>query len=426
MWGEFLTAHGWQLILMVVLLGCSGFFSGTETALFSLSRGRLLHMAESGRPGRRVSRLMGRPRRVLNTLLLGNMLVNVGFSAVAAVLVLDLRQAGARSWELAAATLVPLVMLILAGEVAPKMVAISLNQRWARVTAGPLAMIQRALLPVVWLLEYVFVVPLVRIIAPRRHPEPHLSIRELAALLDLSAKRGIIDHDANTLLQEIVELTDIRVSEIMVPRVDVVAYDVNSSPEGLLETFRRTRLRKVPVYDGGIDHIVGVVHAKRLLLNPRMPLGELVTEVPFVPETANIERVLLQFRVTRTQMAIVVDEYGGTAGLVTLEDVLEEIVGDIPDPGEMRTGPAVQQISQTEYLLDGDLSVHDWADVFATDLTGGRVSTVGGFVTGLLGRVPRVGDTGSYGNLQFTVISMRRRRVGKLRLVLTDEPEAAR
>ncbi|MFP3937246.1 MAG: hemolysin family protein [Phycisphaerae bacterium] len=421
MWGEFFATHTWQVLAMLALLGLSGFFSGTETALFSLSIGQLHRLGEGGASSRLVLRLMRKPRRVLNTLLLGNMLVNVAFSAVAAVLVLDLRHVGARSWQLAIATALPVVLLILGGEVTPKMIAITLAQRWSMAVAGVLAVVQKLLLPVVWILEYVCVIPLVRIIAPHSAGEPHISSKELNALLDLSAKRGIIDHDANTLLQEIVELTDIRVSEVMVPRVDMVAYDVNNPAEGLLQVFRRTHLPKVPVYDGTIDNILGVVHAKRLLLNPKAPLRELTAEIPFVPETANIERALLQFRVSRTQMAIVVDEYGGTAGLVTLEDILEEIVGDIPDPDEVRSGPAVRKLSDTEYLLDGDLSIHEWSDVFGTDITERRVSTVGGFVTRLLGRVARVGDTVSYGNLEFTVESVRRRRVGKIRLQLTDE-----
>ncbi|MGC9453730.1 MAG: hemolysin family protein [Phycisphaerae bacterium] len=421
MWGEFLATHTWQMLAMLALLGMSGFFSGTETALFSLTRGQLNRLAEHGTSGRLALYLMRKPRRVLNTLLLGNMLVNVGFSAVAAVLVLDLRHAGARSWQLAVATALPVVLLILFGEVTPKMIAITLAQRWSAFVAGALAVIQKLLLPAVWILEYLCIVPLVRIIAPRAPAEPHITGKELGALLDLSAKRGIIDHDANTLLQEIVELTDIRVSEIMVPRVDMIAYDVNEPSEGLLETFRQTHLPKVPVYDGTIDRILGVVHAKRLLLNPHAPLRELAVKIPFIPETANIERALLQFRVTRTQMAIVVDEYGGTAGLVTLEDILEEIVGDIPDPDEVRSGPAVRKIGEVDYLLDGDLSIHEWSEVFGADIADRRVSTVGGFVTSLLGRVARVGDTVSYGNLKFTVESVRRRRVDKLRLELVEE-----
>ena len=149
-------------------------------------------------------------------------------------------------------------------------------------------------------------------------------------------------------------------------------------------------------------------------------IRELLAKAPFVPEAANIERVLLQFRVTRTQMAIVVDEYGGTAGLVTLEDVLHEIVGEIPDPNAAERYH-VERISNREYLIDGELGIHQWADVFPTDLSRRRISTVGGFVTSQLGRMPKVGDRVTHRNLRFIVESMRGRRIQTLRLELLED-----
>ncbi|MBL7134658.1 MAG: CBS domain-containing protein, partial [Phycisphaerae bacterium] len=202
---------------------------------------------------------------------------------------------------------------------------------------------------------------------------------------------------------------------------DMITYDVDGPREGLVELFRRTHLRKVPVYSGHVDNIIGVVHAKRLLLREAAAVGELVVKVPFIPGAASVERALMQFRVMRTQMAVVVDEYGGTAGLVTLEDVLEEIVGDIPDRHDVQRGPAVAQTGRREYLIDGDLAIHEWIDTFKMDLSGKRISTIGGFVTSLIGRIPRVGDTAVYRNLCFTVVSMRRRRVARLRLELTED-----
>jgi len=428
MWWQFLAVHYWQLALLAVLLACSGFFSGTETAFFGLTRGQLHRLAESSvRGGRMVASLMRRPRRVLNTLLLGNMLVNVAFAGISAVLLYSLHDAlemaGAWPWIAAVVSPVPLVTLILVGEVAPKMLALVLGRRWAVAVAPPMMVIQRVLWPVLIVLEWLFVSPLTRLLAPRAPGGAHVTSDELAALLDLSAKRGIIDTDVNALLHEIIELTHLRVADIMVPRVDVIACDVDAQPEELLETFRRTHLRKLPVYEGDIDNILGVVHAKRLFLSPASRLRELVAPVSFVPEAANIERLLLQFRVRKEQMAIVVDEYGGTAGLVTLEDVLEEIVGDIPDPREAHLGPPVEKVSDREYVLDGDLSIHEWADVFTTDLASTRVRTVGGLVTSLLGRIPREGDTAEYRNLRFTVRSLRGRRIGKLCLELMEEDE---
>lgn len=418
--GAFLATHAWQLALMGLLAAGSGFFSGTETALFSLTRGQIHRMRDHGRAGAIVAWLLGRPRRVLNTLLLGNMLVNVAYTGVSATVIFALKDAGGAGWAVAAAPFVFLLVLILVGEVTPKMLAAATCESWSLLTAVPMALLQRVLTPVVWLLEVVLVSPLSRMIAPRQTVRTYVTPDELAAVLDLSAKRGVIDRDVTFMLQEIVELTDLRVADIMVPRVDMVAYDLAGSREGLLDLFRRTHLRRVPVYEGDLDRIEGIIHAKRLLLNPKAPLRQLVRKVLFVPESANLEQLLTQLRAKGWQMAIAVDEYGGTAGLVTLEDALEEIVGDIPDPQDQQRGPAVERRGEREYVIDADLAVHEWADAFGMDLSGGRISTVGGFVTSLLGRIPREGDTASYRNLRFTVESMRGRRVGKLRVELLE------
>jgi CBS domain containing-hemolysin-like protein len=218
------------------------------------------------------------------------------------------------------------------------------------------------------------------------------------------------------------ELTDLRVGDIMVPRVDMICCDIDAPRAGLIRMIQDKRLRRVPVYERDVDHILGVVQAKRVLLSPDRPLREMVVPVPFVPQAANLERTLLQLRVKRSQLAVVVDEYGGTAGLVTLEDILEEMVGDIPDRHGTAAGPPVRKTSPGQYVIDGDLGVHEWDDVFGTDLRRRRISTVGGFVTSLLGRIPAVGDTVEYRNLCFTVLSVRRRRIEQLQLELREEP----
>ncbi len=419
--GAFLAGHAPQFIIMALLLCASGFFSGTETALFSLSRGQLQRLAKGGATGRVVLLLQHSPRQLLNTLLLGNMLVNVAYASIAAVQVLLFKKAGGSSLTAAAASLGGLLVLILLGEVTPKILALNTQVQWIHVAARPLLFVRRVVALPLWVVDRLIVSPLTRIIAPQSAGGVDITAEELSALMDLSAKRGLIDRDANALLQEIMELTDLRVSDIMVPRVDMIAYNVADSPQGLIDLFRQSNLRKIPVYEGDIDYVLGMVHAKRLLLDPGRSLGELVVKVPFVPEAASVERLLLQFRVTRTQMAIVVDEYGGTAGLVTLEDALEEIVGDIPAPDEAEQGPAVRKIADNEYLLDGDLAIHEWQDAFGTDLSQKRISTLGGFVTLLLGRVPREGDVATYRNLRFEVLSMRRRRVAAIKLQLRQE-----
>lgn len=419
MWVDFLFEHAWRMLALVVLLAWSAFFSGTETAMFSLSGGERFRLRTGG-AGRAVHLLLRRPRFLLNTLLLGNMLVNVAYTGIVAVLLINLSRTAKHGWVTAVASLVSLLVLVLFGEVCPKMLAMLWRRRWSTLAAWPVLVISRLLAPLLWVLVNIIISPILWIISPGPEDKDEITANELGALLELSAKRGVITRDANALLQEIVELAELRLGDIMVPRVDMVAYNVNDSTDGLADLFRRTRLRKIPVYDAGIDRILGVVHAKRILLNPQAKLRDLVAPVPFLPEAASVERALMRFRTTRTQMGIVVDEYGGTAGLVTLEDILEEIVGDIPDPNNVEAGPAVRRISATEYVLDGRLGIHEWSDVFTTDLAGRRISTVGGFLASLLGRIPQAGDKVSYHNLRFSVESMQRRRVGKVRLQLME------
>jgi len=421
MWGEFLASHVWRLASMAALMAGSAFFSGSETAMFTLSRGQLYRLRSAGGAGRIVTSLMARPRRLLNTLLLGNLLINVAYTGLAAVVVFDLGRSDLPAWAAPVGSAAGLVVLILVGEVTPKMVALTAGRHWAMSAAPALAVIQRALAPLLWVLQRAAVEPLTRLIAPRPSAPADISADELAAVLDLAARRGTIDRDTSAMLKEIVSLTDLRTADIMVPRVDMIAYDVSGPRSGLVELFKRTGLIKIPVYDGDLDHIAGVIYAKRLLLSGQTGLRGLVAPTTFVPESANLEHLLVHFRANRTQMAIVVDEYGGTAGLVTLEDVLEEIVGEMPDPRSSDRGPAVQRVAPDRYVLDGELPIHEWADAFKIDLRRRRISTVGGFVTSLLGRIARVGESVDYRNLRFTVTAVSGRRIDRLELQLGDQ-----
>ena len=413
---------GWEMGILAVTLLLSAFFSGSETALFTLSPADLQRFGATGGLGARsVGRLMRRPRRLLNTLLLGNMIVNIAFSATAAVLVLERQRAGQGAWGVALASLLPLLAVILFGEVTPKMLAYSVARQWSVVVAWPILLLQRVFVPVLWFLERGLVNPLTRLVAPHASSAPFITAEELSALMALSARRGILDPDAGEMLQEIIQLKDLDARDVMVPRLEMVGFDIAHDRQELIDLFRKTRLRKVPVYEGDFDHVLGVIHAKRVLMQPDGELRGMVRPVSYLPEAADLERVLHHFRSRHTQMAIVVDEYGGTAGLITLEDVLEEIVGDIRDIDEAEPSPAVRRISDREYVLSGRLLVRDWAEMFDLEPVEKRISSLGGLVTQLLGRIPQVGDVVMYRNLRFTVTALRGRRVHTLRLELLDE-----
>jgi len=419
MLGQLLRDHAWYLLGMLLLLMGSAFFSGSETALFSLSRGQI-HRLRSHATGRYVARLMNKPQRTLNMLLLGNMIVNVAFSATAALVVLDIESSSHMAWQAAAASAVGLLALILLGEVAPKMFAFVVAERWAMAASGVLMVVGRALFVPLWVLETFIISPLVKIIAPGPPRHADVTPEELTALLELSAKRGVLDSDVQTLISEIIQLSQLRVADVMTPRVDMFAFDVDTPAAELARELRIRRADSVPLYRGDIDNIVGVVSARRVLLNTDRPLEEMMQDVQFVPAAANIERVLLELHKTGRTVAIAVDEYGGVAGLLRLNDILEEILGDIPDEEQSRQGLAVYRIDDRQYVVDGDLAIHEWAEAFHIDLQEGRINTIGGFVTSLLGKVPHEGESVSYRNVRFTVQSMRGRRIGKLHVAVTE------
>ena len=420
--GQFLIANSWQVLALLVLIVCSALVNGAETAVFCLSRGEMFRLRHDvRRVARLVPVLMRDPSSVLTSILLSNTIIQVLYFVTGSLLILRIEQEVDHGglWGMAAAVTTFLAIVLL-GEIMPKTAAFLSPLKAAPLVAPALTMLIRVARPIHRFLSLLLVGPLTRVLAPTRRRQGELSADELANLLALSQKRGLIGQDQTELLQEVLDLTGLKAGDVMVPRVDIVAYDVNGLPAGLLELVRQRRVTKVPVYEGDRDHVVGVVQAKHLLMAPERPVRELLSPVQFVPETARLERVLLQFRASGSQMGIVVDEYGGTAGLITLESVLEEIVGDIADVHETHRGPAVQRVGPGEWLVDGDLPVHEWAETFLTDLRGARFTTVGGFVISLLGRIPRVGQTATYRNVGFTVEAVRGRRIALLRVRIKE------
>jgi len=366
---------------------------------------------------------MDNPRRLLVTVLFGNMTVNTAFFVMGVTLV---HEVGLRhpehlaQWRFIIGILVP-VLVIVFGEVTPKSVAASMPGRLAPLVGVPLLVLQVVVLPVRVLLGYTIVIPLTRLIVGGRRPERgFVTTDELQALVELSEKEGAVTADESDMLVEVLELGERRVREAMTPRVEVVGCQLATPMNDVLDLLRGSRLTKLLVYEGPMDHVVGVVYAKEAYLQPEGPLERLVRPVHFVPETKAVESLLKEFRARRIQFAVVVDEYGGLAGVVTLEDCLELIVGEIEDETDQPSAAPVQKRGPSEYLLAGDLSVRSWEDLFGVDLpeAGARYTTVAGFVTSLLGRLPAAGESVRWRNLEFTIEEVRRRRIHRVRVRL--------
>jgi putative hemolysin len=414
------------LLVMGLLLALSAFFGGSETALFSLTAAQTRQFADSRhRLGRLVTRLLKEPDFLLIALLVGNMLANLIYFTLGSVVTLLWARAGVGPAALTAWAVGLLVVLVLVGEVGPKAVAFAYNGRIAPIVALPLFLFERAIRPVSRLLRGALVRPLTRLAHPADHVG-QLTLDELRDLLEVSERRGILHADETMMLHEIVGLGQIKVADVMAPRVTVQAFDADQPMSELADLFRQTGRARLPVYRGDLDHILGWAYARRVFLEPNRPLVDLLTPVLYTAELATVEQLLQEFRRNRAEAAIVVDEYGGTAGLVTMTDVLSEIVGDIQQTGgaggaaDTTARPLVQQVGPQEYSVAGELPIHDWAEAFAfgRELNDPRLVTVGGLATKLIGRLPRVGDVVRYGNVTFRVEEMGRRRISRLRLTL--------
>jgi putative hemolysin len=397
------------------LLVLSGLFSSSETALFSLTP------SQRERAGPTARRLLADPSALLVSVLLANLVVNLLFFSFVGRLMPGDGGAGDVAVGLGA-----LVCVLVVGEILPKVVGLRSRVPVGRMGAVPLAVLVQALGPVrrrlAWALERVHLA-LSRWVGEERALTPDA----LAKVLERGAEEGLLlDHEAN-LLAEVLELGEIRVREIMTPRVDALFLDVAATPAERESVVRRAldaRQSWLPVVHGTPDEVLGRVRLRDVLTRPAVPLRRFVMPVKFVPEVASALALLHGLRADRATEAVVVDEWGGTAGYVTLEDVFEEIVGEMRVEGEQRQRVAVP-LGEGRYRVAGSLSIRDWNEAFGFDVVPTEFETVGGFVTALLGRIPRAGDEVRWGELVMEVHVARGRRVLEVDLRVA-EPERDR
>jgi putative hemolysin len=404
-----------HVILMLLLLAGSAFFSGAETAFFNLSRRQTKLLQESKhRLQNLAARLLNRPGKLLNCFLFGNMTVNVLFYAVASVLAVRVKEQNGLT-AAAAVAFVSFVALVLLGEILPKSVAYANAKSLSVAAALPAFLCLQIFVPLQFVFKSFILEPALRLfLGPARSPKV-ITVSEFKSLIETTRKQGLITADENKLLTEVIELGFLKVRHVMRPRVDMIACAVTDSPQKAREKMGKNHLTKLPVYVRTIDNIVGLVHLRQLLLEEATSLDKVVQQVHFVPEQKTVESLLEFFRKSRTDTAIVVDEYGGIAGSVRLEDIAEELFGQI----ELTSGiEAVEQIGPFEYRLAGDLAIRDWPEVFGVDLAETRVATIGGLVTALLGKIPKSGDIAYLKNLKFTVEKVQKHRIETLILTL--------
>ena len=405
-----------HLILMLLLLICSAFFSGAETAFFNLSKRQISLLKKSDHKLQRLTaKLLMDPNKLLGTLLLGNMMVNILFYALSSIITVYISN---KLGVTAAAIVVFITFLavVLFGEILPKSIAFA-NPRSISITFSlPLFFLIKILSPVLKFFSIFFVNPTIRLLIGPHKKTSAITADDFKLLIDSSREQGFISSDENKLLSEVIELGFLKVRHVMTPRVDMTLCSSNESNEKVRQLMLKNHLTKIAAYTNGFDNITGLISLRDLLLSPDQAIDKLIKPVQFVPEQKTVESLLEFFRKTATDTAVVVDEYGGLAGSIRLEDIAEELIGPIETSPKQK----IEQINPFNYRLSGDLSIHDWADKFNIESIEDRVSTIGGLVTALLGRIPQQADSVNMKNLNFTVESVKKHRIETL--ILTFKP----
>ncbi len=404
---------GGHILALAILLILSGLFSASETALFSLSKIQLCRLKERNPvKGALIAQLLDSPRRTLNTILTGNMLVNITTSALVTETVMRLSAQKGLGLSVGLTTL----LLLVFGEVTPKTFAISYAEGFSCFISRPLYLFAKLIFPIRWAWSKIADFFSQRIIGRQYLWQPFLTSEEIRGLVSIGEKEGVISKEEEQMISTVFDFGERHVNEIMTPRVDIVAIDVNEDSPRLEKVLKTSRHSKIPVYKDKVDNILGIIYAKEYLLTPRQDWQSLVKPVLFVPETKRIEELLFEFQSKKSYVSIVTDEYGGTSGLITIEDILEEIVGEIQDEYDTEE-KLIVRIDEHTVSVSGKTSLYDLNEELSTHFKAKGAQTVGGFIIHLFGRIPKSGESTRYRDYVFTVNDVRRHRIRKVTII---------
>jgi magnesium and cobalt exporter, CNNM family len=423
---QFDTEAFLQLIILIISLILCAMASGAETALTSVSRIKLKNLVEEGdKKALEIEGLISKPNVFLSTILVVNSVAVIIASSMTTVLALRFFP---NYGELIGTIIISLVVLIFC-EITPKTTAVQNPIRWARILVNPVRAAAWLLHPLIVALSAI-TNTLVRIIGGQmKHRGPFVTEEELRLLVNVGEEEGVLEEEETDMIHSIFEFADTTVREVMIPRIDMITLESDATVDQAVDLALQGGFSRIPVYEETIDNIIGVLYTKDMLKQLReghnsLPIRELVRPPYFVPESKKLDDLLHEIRQKRTHMAIVVDEYGSVAGLVTIEDLVEEIVGDIKDEYD-REENLYEQVSQFEYIFDAKINLDEFNELMNTDLENEGYDTLGGFLLGQLDKIPVAGDTISFKNLTFTVLTTRGLRITKVRVELADTQETS-
>lgn len=422
-----------NLVILIVLLLCSAFFSSSETALMAMNIAKIRQLEES-ESKKDIERLMDILKNKLNdfliTILLGNNIVNIAATAITTQLVGRLVGGGQ---GVLLATFIMTTLILIFGEISPKSYAAQNAEKVALKTSVILQFLQVMFKPLLWLFTTISNLVIRIAGGEMRGVTAVVTEEEIMSLVDVGEEEGVVKHQEREMIEGVFEIDEAEVSDIMIPRIDMVAIEDDTSVEEVIALVMEKGHSRIPVYRESIDNIIGIVYAKDLLKIAAdakrdlkaAKLNELLREAYYIPEGKKLSKLLKELQLKKVHMAIVLDEYGGTEGLVTIEDILEEIVGEIFDEYDSEE-KKIEQIADNKYIITGDMDleeVEDAFDVKFSDEDKEDYDSVGGYIFNTLDRVPKNGDKVEHEGLIFIVKKVMKRRVKEVFVEILEKFE---
>lgn len=412
-----------QIIILAALICTSAYFSSAETALTTVNRIHMRTLAEQGnRKAEQVIRITNDSGKMLSAILIGNNVANISSSALTTSLTIHLFG----SVGVGIATGILTVLILIFAEITPKTMATIRAEKISLRFCGSILVIMKILTPVIFIINHlaIYVIKAMGVNPSEKHKA--MTESELRTIMDIGHESGLIETEEKELLNNIFDFGATEAKEIMVPRIDMAVIQADSSYGSLMEIFRENKHTRIPVYENGTDDVIGILNIKDVLLSSSpaedFSIRTIMRESYFTHERKNIAELFLEMRVSSISIAIVLDEYGATSGLVTLEDMLEEIVGEIHDEYDIDKEEPLQQISETEFLVEASMNLTDFGDSIGLHLESDDYDSVGGYMIGLLDHLPKIRESVTTPDHVFLQVRTKtKHRIGKIYVRLPDK-----
>lgn len=411
-----------QIIILIILIALSAFFSSAETALTTCNKIRMRTLADDGNAkAKKVLQITDHSGKMLSAILIGNNIVNLSASSIAtSVAIRILGSVGA-----GIATGIITMLILIFGEISPKTLATIHADSISLAYANIILTLMKVLTPVIFLINKLAMGFLFLLRVDPNKSQNTMTEDELRTIVDVSHEEGVIEKEERLMINNVFDFGDAQAKEVMVPRIDMTFADVNNTYDELIEIFKEDKFTRLPVYEDTTDNVIGIINMKDLLLTgdkDNFSIRDILRKPYYTYEHKSTSELLIEMRQSSINIAIVLDEYGATAGLITLEDLLEEIVGEIRDEYDMDEEDPVQEINENEYLVQGSMNLEDLSDLLEVDMSSEDYDTIGGYLIGLLDHLPETGESiTTSDDIFLRVEDMEKNRINKIYLRIPEK-----